>query len=158
MEETSTAWTEAIPSGQEETKTSFGYSSSDDSYDSGGSSSSGGNGSSGGSQTTTEAPTEAPTEPSTEPPTEPSTAEPTEPSTAEPTEPSTAEPTEPSTAEPEEYTVTFMYNGTEFGTQQVKKGQCAAEPWLRPANVGSWDYNFEKPVTGDLTIQWKSGG
>ena len=142
MEETSTAWTEAIPSGQEETKTSFGYSSSDDSYDSGGSSSSGGNGSSGGSQTTTEAPTEAPTEPSTEPP----------------TEPSTAEPTEPSTAEPEEYTVTFMYNGTEFGTQQVKKGQCAAEPWLRPANVGSWDYNFEKPVTGDLTIQWKSGG
>ncbi len=150
MEETSTAWTEAIPSGQEETKTSFGYSSSDDSYDSGGSSSSGGNGSSGGSQTTTEAPTEAPTEPSTEPPTEPSTAE--------PTEPSTAEPTEPSTAEPEEYTVTFMYNGTEFGTQQVKKGQCAAEPWLRPANVGSWDYNFEKPVTGDLTIQWKSGG
>ena len=150
MEETSTAWTEAVPSGQEETKTSFGYSSSDDSYDSGGSSSSGGNGSSGGSQTTTEAPTEAPTEPSTEPPTEPSTAE--------PTEPSTAEPTEPSTAEPEEYTVTFMYNGTEFGTQQVKKGQCAAEPWLRPANVGSWDYNFEKPVTGDLTIQWKSGG
>ncbi len=150
MEETSTAWTEAIPSGQEETKTSFGYSSSDDSYDSGGSSSSGGNGSSGGSQTTTEAPTEAPTEPSTEPPTEPSTAE--------PTEPSTAEPTEPSTAEPEEYTVTFMYNGTEFGTQQVKKGQCSAEPWLRPANVGSWDYNFEKPVTGDLTIQWKSGG
>ena len=129
MEETSTAWTEAIPSGQEETKTSFGYSSSDDSYDSGGSSSSGGNGSSGGSQTTTE----APTEPSTEPP----------------TEPSTAEPEEPSTAEPEEYTVTFMYNGT----QQVKKGQCAAEPWLRPANVGSWDYNFEKPVTGDLTIQ-----
>ncbi len=133
MEETSTAWTEAIPSGQEETKTSFGYSSSDDSYDSGGSSSSGGNGSSGGSQTTTE----APTEPSTEPP----------------TEPSTAEPEEPSTAEPEEYTVTFMYNGTKFGTQQVKKGQCAAEPWLRPANVGSWDYNFEKPVTGDLTIQ-----
>lgn len=119
MEETSTAWTEAIPSGQEETKTSFGYSSSDDSYDSGGSSSSG------GSQTTTEAPTE----------------------------PSTAEPEEPSTAEPEEYTVTFMYNGTKFGTQQVKKGQCAAEPWLRPANVGSWDYNFEKPVTGDLTIQ-----
>ena len=132
VEETSIAWTETIPSEQKETEISFEYSSSDDSYDSGGSSSSGGNSSLGGSQTeesTTEAPTEAPTEPSTEAPTE-----------------------------PEEYTVTFKCGEKQFGTQQVKQGQCATEPWLCPENTGSWDYNFEMPVTGHLTIQWESGG
>ena len=57
--------------------------------------------------------------------------------------------------EPAEYTVTFMYNGAVFGTQHVKEGQCAIEPWLNPASTGSWDADFTEPVTGDLTIQWQ---
>ncbi len=154
-EETSIAWTETISSG---------YSSSDDSYDSGGSSSwsgggssgggssSGGNSSSGGSQTE-ESTTEAPAETSTEAPTEPSTEATTEASTEAPTEPTTEAPTEPAV-----YTVTFMYNGAIFGTQQVEEGQCAAEPWLKPDSDGSWSYDFGTPVKGNITIEWGNNG
>ena len=51
--------------------------------------------------------------------------------------------------------VTFMYNGSVFGTQTVKKGEKAQRPSLKPALTGDWDYNFDTPVTGDITIEWK---
>lgn len=57
--------------------------------------------------------------------------------------------------EKSEYTVTFMYNGNVFGTQTVKNGECAVKPSLMPAKSGSWDYDFSKPVTEDITINWK---
>lgn len=63
-----------------------------------------------------------------------------------------------STAEVPEYTVTFMHDGSVLGTQQVKEGQCATEPWLNPAAAGSWAFDFSAPITGDTTIQWNSGG
>lgn len=63
-----------------------------------------------------------------------------------------------STGEVPEYTVTFMHNGSVLGTQQVKEGQCATEPWLNPAAVGSWAFDFDVPITGDTTIQWNNGG
>lgn len=110
---------------------------------------SGGSGNSGGSlwQRPTESSTEAPTESSTEAPTQSSTEAPTESST----EASTEAPTEPA-----EYTVTFMYNGSVFGTQQVKAGQCAQKPRLNPSSTGSWDFNFDSPITADTAILWKN--
>lgn len=53
------------------------------------------------------------------------------------------------------FTVTFMYQGTVFGTQTVKKGECASEPTLLPAQSGAWDFDFTKPITEDTEIQWK---
>ncbi len=53
------------------------------------------------------------------------------------------------------YTVTFMYKGTVFGTQTVKKGDKAAVPSLQPAASGSWDFNFNTPITKNTTIEWK---
>lgn len=53
------------------------------------------------------------------------------------------------------FEVTFSYNGTVFGTQTVKKGECAQMPSLQPSESGSWDYDFSQPVYGDLTIEWK---
>lgn len=62
---------------------------------------------------------------------------------------------EETTNQKSEYTVTFMYNGTVFGTQTVKAGACAQEPSLMPEAGGSWDYDFSKPVVEDITIEWK---
>lgn len=53
------------------------------------------------------------------------------------------------------FTVTFMYNGSVFGTQTVEKGGLASKPQLRPAQSGSWDYDFSKEITGDTTIEWR---
>ena len=50
--------------------------------------------------------------------------------------------------------VTFAYNGNVFATQTVKKGEKVQEPVLIPAPSGSWDYDFSKPVTEDITINW----
>jgi len=182
VEETSMAMTETVPSDQEKKEIGPGYDSSDDSGNSGGGSSSGGGGSSGGgnssgggsssggssssgdSQTeenTTEAPTETSAENTTEAPTETSAENTTEAPTETSAENTTEAPTETSAedaTEPAEYTVTFMYLGAVFGTQQVKEGQYATEPWLKPADTGNWDVDFTVPVTGDITIQWSSGG
>lgn len=49
-------------------------------------------------------------------------------------------------------TVTFLYEGSVFGTQQVKKGDCAAEPVLMPAPDGSWNFDFDTPITEDTEI------
>lgn len=53
------------------------------------------------------------------------------------------------------YTVTFMYNGIEFGTQMVKKGEKVTVPTLSPSQTGGWEYDFTKPVDRDITIEWK---
>lgn len=53
------------------------------------------------------------------------------------------------------YTVTFMYNGIEFATQIVKKGDKAQIPALSPSPTGGWDFNFSKTIERDTTIEWK---
>lgn len=53
------------------------------------------------------------------------------------------------------HTVTFLYGNTVFGTQQVKNGDCAAEPLLMPESSGSWDFDFKTPITEDTEIKWK---
>ena len=52
------------------------------------------------------------------------------------------------------YTVTFMYNGIVFGTQEVKEGELASKPKLKPAPTGSWNYDFSKPITEDTVIEF----
>ena len=54
-----------------------------------------------------------------------------------------------------EHTVTFMYNGTEFGTQTVKHGECAQMPTLVPSQTGKWDFDFATPIKEDTIIEWK---
>ena len=53
------------------------------------------------------------------------------------------------------FTVTFMYQGSVFGTQTVEKGNSPQVPSLQPSASGSWDYDFSTPVTDDITIEWK---
>ena len=53
------------------------------------------------------------------------------------------------------FTVTFTYNGSVFGTQTVKKGECAQIPSLMPAPSGSWNYDFSKPIVEDTEIKWE---
>jgi len=54
----------------------------------------------------------------------------------------------------QEYTVTFMYNGSVFGTQEVKNGELASKPTLMPAPSGSWNYDFNMPITQDTVIEF----
>lgn len=53
------------------------------------------------------------------------------------------------------YYVTFTYNGKEFGTQTVEKGEKAQVPTLSPASSGGWDFDFNTPIERDTTIEWK---
>lgn len=53
------------------------------------------------------------------------------------------------------FTVTFMYQNSVFGTQEVKNGACAAEPSLMPAQNGTWDFDFSTPINKDTRIEWK---
>ena len=53
------------------------------------------------------------------------------------------------------YYVTFTYNGQEFGTQIVNKGELAQIPALSPSETGNWDFDFKKPINQDVTIEWK---
>ena len=53
------------------------------------------------------------------------------------------------------FTVTFMYQNSVFGTQEVKKGACATEPSLMPAQSGAWDFDFSTPINKDTRIEWK---
>lgn len=55
----------------------------------------------------------------------------------------------------ETFTVTFLYEGSIFGKQQVKKGDCVTEPVLMPTSGGSWDFDFSMPITEDTKINWK---
>ena len=54
------------------------------------------------------------------------------------------------------YTVTIMYDGKVFGTQEVVEGELVSEPTLKPAPTGSWDYDFSKPITKDTVIEFKN--
>lgn len=60
----------------------------------------------------------------------------------------------PSTAAPV-CTVTFWYGEEEFASQQVERGSRAARPRLQPARTGSWDWDFDTPVTEDTEIFWQ---
>ena len=53
------------------------------------------------------------------------------------------------------YIVTFTYNKIVFGTQEVKKGELAQVPSLSPSPTGGWDFDYTKPITRDVTIEWK---
>ena len=53
------------------------------------------------------------------------------------------------------FTVTFTYQGSEFGRQTVKKDGYVEAPKLAPAPSGSWKYDFSKPVDRDLIIEWE---
>lgn len=53
------------------------------------------------------------------------------------------------------YYVTFMYNGVEFGTQTVEKGDKATVPSLSPAATGGWEFDFNTAIERDTTIEWK---
>lgn len=53
------------------------------------------------------------------------------------------------------YYVTFMYNGSEFGTQTVEKGAQATVPSLSPAATGGWDFKFDTAIERDTTVEWK---
>lgn len=71
--------------------------------------------------------------------------------------PTTQAPTEApaETTEPPAYTVTFRYNNEVFATQTVTSGGFAAEPKLRPALSGSWNFAFTTtPITANTTIDW----
>lgn len=62
---------------------------------------------------------------------------------------------ETSTEEETSFTVTFMYNGAVFGTQEVVSGETVSVPALSPSASGSWDFDFSTPITEDTTIYWK---
>ena len=53
------------------------------------------------------------------------------------------------------FTVTFMYNGSVFGTQTVEKGGLASEPRLKPAQSGNWNFDFSTEINSDTTIEWR---
>lgn len=63
--------------------------------------------------------------------------------------------TEETETEEKEYTVTFVYNGTTFGTQTVKAGEKVQKPKLLPAENGSWDFDFTTPIEKDTVIQFQ---
>lgn len=52
------------------------------------------------------------------------------------------------------YYITFVYDGTEFGTQEVEKDGFVQVPFLNPSVTGGWDYDFDEPVERDITIEW----
>ena len=52
------------------------------------------------------------------------------------------------------YYITFMYNGTEFGTQIVEKDELVEVPFLNPSTTGGWDFDFDEPIKRDATIEW----
>ena len=115
----------------------------------------------------TEETTEEPTEDATEEPTEKVTEDSTEKPTRKPEEMENEEPTEKATyddnsdetttSQPDNsdsgpYTITFMYNGKIFTTQEVEHGAKVIRPTLKPARTGNWNYDFDTIVTGPLTI------
>ena len=52
------------------------------------------------------------------------------------------------------YTVTFLYHGEVFGTQEVKAGELVSKPSLLPAEKGFWNYDFATPITQDTVIEF----
>lgn len=56
--------------------------------------------------------------------------------------------------EVEVYTVTFVYRGEIFGTQEVKEGELASKPTLNPAPAGNWKFDFSKPIMEDTMVEF----
>ncbi|SEP91519.1 FecR family protein [Lachnospiraceae bacterium RM5] len=54
------------------------------------------------------------------------------------------------------YEVTFMYDGKEFATQTVKKGEKVSVPKFCPAATGDWDYDFDEPIEQNTVIEWQN--
>lgn len=54
------------------------------------------------------------------------------------------------------YEVTFMYDGKEFATQTVKKGEKVSVPKFCPAATGDWDYDFDEPIERNTVIEWQN--
>ncbi|MBQ9983588.1 MAG: FecR domain-containing protein [Lachnospiraceae bacterium] len=54
-----------------------------------------------------------------------------------------------------QYSVTFLYSGEVFATQQIVGGECATIPSLMPSASGEWDFDFSTPITQDTEITWK---
>ena len=52
------------------------------------------------------------------------------------------------------FTVKFTYKGSVFGTQEVKSGEYATKPKLIPAPSGSWNFDFNMPITQDTEIEF----
>ena len=152
-EETGTLPEETPEAGRENCSHRYSYDDDDDDDD--------GGGSGGGRpwESSTETRPENPGETSSEHPPESSTeqsSESQEETSEEPTGPSGETPEESSgESEPAFCTVTFLYEGAVFGTQQVERGQCAAMPWLNPETGGGWEFDFDSPVTEDTVISWK---
>ena len=57
------------------------------------------------------------------------------------------------------HTVTFMYNGSVFGTQTVEDGKTASKPLLSPngSNDNNW-ININQPVYEDVVLNWEDIG
>lgn len=53
------------------------------------------------------------------------------------------------------HTVTFMYNGSEFGHTSVQYGKTVDEPSLVPSQTGGWDFDFSTQIKEDIVINWK---
>ncbi len=56
------------------------------------------------------------------------------------------------------FTVKFMYNGEEFGSQEINRGEKAEVPGLQPEQEGSWNFDFSTPIKRNTTIEWESAG
>lgn len=59
-------------------------------------------------------------------------------------------------ANSETYTVTFLYQGTVFGTQSVRNGDKAVAPYLSPTASGTWDFDFTTAIHSDTAIEWRA--
>lgn len=55
------------------------------------------------------------------------------------------------------FKVTFIYDKKVFGTVSVNKAEKVEEPLLMPTASGSWQFNFDTPITEDTDIEWKPG-
>ena len=53
------------------------------------------------------------------------------------------------------YYITFVYDGIEFGTQTVERGELVQVPFLNPSATGSWAFDFDEPAERDITIEWQ---
>ena len=51
--------------------------------------------------------------------------------------------------------VTFKYDDKVYSVESVDKGDVITATPTDPSVSGAWDYNFEKPVTKDMEIEWK---
>lgn len=57
--------------------------------------------------------------------------------------------------EPDYYDITFLYQGTTFAEQKVEPGKTVSKPKLIPSTSGEWDFDFNKKIHKNTTIEWK---